>query len=111
MTLSDRHPRKLRGIARAFAPWARCWPMRRTNVHAMMPLMPKLALIAGALGVVGRAFLEHLETLADWEVVALSRRAPDFPTRARFIAVDLADADDCKAKLHGLVPITHLFYA
>jgi nucleoside-diphosphate-sugar epimerase len=74
-------------------------------------LMPNLALIAGALGVVGRAFLEHLETLADWEVVALSRRAPDFPARARFITVDLADADDCKAKLHGLVPITHLFYA
>ena len=39
--------------------------------------MPK-ALVVGALGVVGRACVEYLTTMPDWEVVALSRRAPGF---------------------------------
>jgi nucleoside-diphosphate-sugar epimerase len=73
--------------------------------------MPNVALIAGALGVVGRAILEHLEALAGWEVVALSRRAPDFPTRVRWITVDLADTAECRAKLHTLTSVTHVFYA
>jgi nucleoside-diphosphate-sugar epimerase len=73
--------------------------------------MPNVALIAGALGVVGRAILQHLETLPGWEVVALSRRAPDFRSRARFIAVDLADLADCRAKLHDFSAVTHVFYS
>jgi nucleoside-diphosphate-sugar epimerase len=72
--------------------------------------MPNVALIAGARGVVGRAILQHLEAIAGWEVVALARHAPDFPTRAHFIAVDFADAVDCRAKLHALAPVTHVFY-
>jgi nucleoside-diphosphate-sugar epimerase len=73
--------------------------------------MTKVALVAGGLGVVGRALLEHLEGEQDWEVIALSRRAPDFPTRARFIAVDLADRANCEAKLNGLADVTHVFFA
>jgi nucleoside-diphosphate-sugar epimerase len=72
--------------------------------------MPHVALIAGGLGVVGRAILEHLESIAGWEIIALARRAPDFPNRAHFIAVDLADAVDCQAKLHALTSVTHVFY-
>tara|TARA_A100001037_G_C15125231_1_gene625839 strand:+ start:297 stop:1346 length:1050 start_codon:yes stop_codon:yes gene_type:complete len=68
------------------------------------------ALIAGALGVTGRALVEHLEGQPDWDVVALSRRAPDFETTARFISVDLTDAADCRAKLGQLADITHIFY-
>ena len=49
--------------------------------------MPK-ALVVGALGVVGRANVEYLTTLPDWSVVGLSRRAPDFDTRAQFISCD-----------------------
>ncbi|MBT3400424.1 MAG: NAD-dependent epimerase/dehydratase family protein, partial [Rhodospirillaceae bacterium] len=49
------------------------------------------ALIAGALGVVGRALVEHLEDDPDWEVVGLSRRAPDFETSATFLSLDLLD--------------------
>ncbi len=71
----------------------------------------KTAVIVGALGVVGRNLLHHLEPDPDWELVGLSRRAPDFETRARFIAVDLLDRVDAEAKLSGLTQATHIFYA
>ncbi|HCP00671.1 MAG: NAD-dependent dehydratase [Alphaproteobacteria bacterium] len=71
--------------------------------------MPK-ALIAGALGVTGRALLCHLEGLINWDIVALSRRAPDFKSRATFLSVDLNDAADCRAQLAGHSDITHIFY-
>ena len=48
-----------------------------------------VALIAGALGVVGRALVEHLENDPKWDVIGLSRRSPDFETSAKFISVDL----------------------
>lgn len=69
------------------------------------------ALIVGALGVTGRALVEYLEDKPDWNIVALSRRAPDFPTRATFLSVDLTDAADCRAKLAEHPEITHVFYA
>jgi nucleoside-diphosphate-sugar epimerase len=68
------------------------------------------ALIAGALGVVGRALVEHLEDDPDWRVIGLSRRAPDFGTSATFLSVDLLDAADTKAKLGGLADVTHVFF-
>ena len=43
-------------------------------------------LIAGALGLVGRAALEHFEAQEGWDIVAMARRAPDFPTGARFLS-------------------------
>ena len=36
--------------------------------------LKKTALIAGTTGVVGRALLEHLETAADWDIVAAEAR-------------------------------------
>ena len=62
--------------------------------------MPK-ALVVGALGVVGRANVEYLTTLPDWSVVALSRRAPDFDTRARFISCDVTDRNALRSALAG----------
>ena len=73
--------------------------------------MKKTALIAGTTGVVGRALLEHLETQLDWDIIALSRRPPDFPTRARFLSIDLANRSDVSAKLSGVKGITHVFFA
>ncbi len=72
--------------------------------------MTKTALIAGALGVVGRALLNFLEQEQDWEIIALSRRSPDFPTRARFIPTDLGDPADCAKKLGALDQVTHVFF-
>lgn len=68
------------------------------------------AVIAGALGVTGRALLEYLEDKPDWDIVALSRRTPDFETRAQFIPVDLSDAATTKAALGGLTQATHIFH-
>lgn len=71
----------------------------------------KKAVVVGALGVIGRKLVEHLGTLGDWEIVGLSRRAPDFDSGAQFISVDLLDRADAEAKLGGLDDVTHIFYA
>ena len=71
----------------------------------------KVFIVAGALGIVGRALVEHLESRDEWEVIALSRRAPDFSTRARFVSVDLLDSADCAAKLGEFSRATHVFYS
>lgn len=71
----------------------------------------KVCIVAGALGIVGRALVEHLESNDEWEVIALSRRAPDFETRARFVQVDLFNIEDCRAKLGEFTRATHVFYS
>ena len=70
----------------------------------------KVALVAGASGIVGRGVVEHLTSLDDWDIIGLARRPYD-KGRGRFLAVDLLDLDDCKVKLGGLGRITHVFYA
>ena len=68
-------------------------------------------LIAGALGIVGRATLAQYEAMPGWQIVGLSRRAPDFDTSAQFIQVDLANAADSRARLADLRGVTHIVYA
>ncbi len=68
-------------------------------------------LIAGALGLVGRAALERFEADPGWEILALARRAPDFATRARFLPVDLTDRAATLAALGGVRGITRVLYA
>jgi nucleoside-diphosphate-sugar epimerase len=63
----------------------------------MCEMAKKTALVVGALGVVGRAMLTYLETLPDWDVIGVSRRLPDFPTKARFKQLDLTEAAACMA--------------
>jgi len=68
-------------------------------------------LIVGASGLVGsaaaRAFLD-----AGWSVVAASRRRPELLEGRRFehLALDLTDADACRAAVRGLGHITHIVY-
>ena len=71
----------------------------------------KVALAIGATGIIGRSFIRHVDKLDDWEVIALSRRPPDWPTRARHVAADLSDPADAKAKLGELKDVTHVFYS
>jgi len=73
--------------------------------------MTNRIVIAGALGTVGRAALEHFEKLDDWEVIALSRRPPDFANKATWLSVNLQDPEDCRTKLATLKDVTHLAYA
>jgi nucleoside-diphosphate-sugar epimerase len=72
--------------------------------------MPK-ALVVGALGVVGRANVEFLAERTDWDVVALSRRAPDFDTRVRFLSADLMKIESLRVALKGQADITHVIFA
>ncbi|HTU25007.1 MAG TPA: SDR family oxidoreductase [Pirellulales bacterium] len=68
------------------------------------------AVVAGALGVSGRAIVNHLVGLGAWDVVGLSRRRPDFPTPARFLAVDLLDRADVERHLDEFRGTTHVFF-
>lgn len=67
-------------------------------------------LVVGATGLVGRNVLRHFEAKPDWGLTALSRRAPDFPTRARFVAADLRDPAACAEAATRLSHITHVLY-
>ena len=69
------------------------------------------AVVVGGLGVIGRALIDHLTADPTWDVVALSRRAPDFATPAHFISVDLSDKDGAVTALADLDKTTHIFYA
>ena len=71
----------------------------------------KKALVAGALGVTGRAAVNYLTSLGDWEVIGLSRRSPEFQTSAKYIAVDLLDRSALEERLRGITDITHIFFA
>lgn len=71
----------------------------------------KKALVAGALGVSGRALVQHLVSLEDWEVIGLSRRSPEFQSPARHIAIDLLNRSEVDACLDSLGGVTHVFYA
>ncbi len=70
----------------------------------------KTALVLGATGVSGRALIEHLTALPDWDVIAASRKPPYFETSARFVAVDLMDAENSRSVLASLHEVTHVFY-
>lgn len=76
----------------------------------MIPCMKK-ALVAGALGVTGRAVVNHLVSLGDWEVIGLSRRSPEFQTTAKYLSVDLLNQSDLEARLSGITDVTHIFFA
>jgi nucleoside-diphosphate-sugar epimerase len=56
------------------------------------------------------AILDKLEHDPDWDIIALSRRKPDFPTRAKFLALDLGDKSTVAAVKDHLRTVTHLFY-
>lgn len=73
----------------------------------------KVALIAGASGLVGRAIAKRLLATGDWKVIGLARRPPLASTNSpmEWIALDLANADDCKRGLAHLKDVTHIFYA
>jgi nucleoside-diphosphate-sugar epimerase len=68
-------------------------------------------LVAGAGGLVGRAAIDQYRSEGGWDVVALSRRAPEPPTGAAHLAVDLMDVEACRARLGELRGVSHIVYA
>ncbi|MEM6256104.1 MAG: NAD-dependent epimerase/dehydratase family protein [Cyanobacteria bacterium P01_D01_bin.156] len=73
-------------------------------------MITKKALVVGASGGIGQNLVRFLSKQTDWEIVGLSRKAPQFESTAQFIAVDLLDRDDVMAKLRELADVTHIFY-
>jgi nucleoside-diphosphate-sugar epimerase len=74
-------------------------------------LTKRVNLVAGALGVAGRAAIEELcKNKAD-TTIGLSRRQPDFDSPATFISVDLLDEKNSAQVLKSLDGITHVYYA
>jgi nucleoside-diphosphate-sugar epimerase len=71
----------------------------------------KLAVVVGALGVIGRYIVERLLAEAGWSVIGLSRRAAPSTSRYRHLSLDLLDKDALGAKLAELKDATHVFYA
>lgn len=70
-----------------------------------------VAVVVGALGIIGRYIVERLLAEADWHVVGLSRRAAPEGPRYRHLQVDLLDAAACNDRLAQLTDATHVFYA
>jgi nucleoside-diphosphate-sugar epimerase len=68
----------------------------------------RVALVAGANGLIGRHLIVHL-VRRGWDVIALSRK-PSAGIAVRTVAVDLADAADARAKAAALSGVTHVFY-
>lgn len=68
-------------------------------------------LVAGALGVVGRASLDHYAARPGWRVIGLARRPRPEDVRAEWIAADLKDREALRAALAGTGPISHVVYA
>src|SRR5438445_13874519 len=75
-----------------------------------MPTATRTALVTGASGLAGGYMLAHLLEQGGWDIIAVSRRKPRIPGDYRYIAVDLLDPADCRAKLGPLKNIFHLFY-
>ncbi|WP_374956885.1 NAD-dependent epimerase/dehydratase family protein [Paraburkholderia sp. BL18I3N2] len=70
----------------------------------------KTVVVAGAVGVIGRGVLAHYED-KNVNLVAVSRRTPDFTSRAKHFPVDLLDRDSCEALLSQVPDATHLVLA
>ncbi|MGZ5909198.1 MAG: NAD-dependent epimerase/dehydratase family protein, partial [Reyranella sp.] len=68
-------------------------------------------LIAGATGLVGYAATKHFAREPGCEVIAVSRRRPDETFGARWLPLDLADADACARLAPEFAGVTHLVYA
>jgi nucleoside-diphosphate-sugar epimerase len=66
--------------------------------------LTKVALVAGAGGIIGKALLEEIDRTPDWRGVALSRSRGD-------IVADLGDAQATRAALAAARNVTHVFYA
>jgi nucleoside-diphosphate-sugar epimerase len=74
-------------------------------------MVKRKILVAGASGLVGFGAVRHFAKLPDWEVIAVSRRAPAAVPGVQFESVDLLDAARCRETFGRMSDVTHLAYA
>ena len=68
------------------------------------------ALVVGASGVIGYAATKHFASLAEWDVVGVSRRLPMDLDGATLVSLDLLDAEACRELADAHRDVTHLVY-
>src|SRR4051794_23286236 len=85
----------------------------RCNDCDPVAVVKQKVVVFGALGLVGRSVVDALESHDDWHVIGVSRRTPDFHSRARFVALDLLDSRACDALFSQaeFADVTHVVYA
>ncbi len=90
----------------------------------------KVAIVAGAAGIIGRNLIIHLSKVKfllylcyqlfnfnllkhrpDFEIIGISRRAPDYESTQKHVAADLLNVADTEQKLKGFTNVTHIFFA
>lgn len=74
----------------------------------------RVAVIAGATGIVGRRIAANLAAQGGWQVFGFSRRLPEASEREsgiEYIPLDLTDREACAVAVAGLQDITHFFNA
>lgn len=72
--------------------------------------MSKVALVAGAAGVVGGALVAHLAARPGWRVIGLGRRGGRASETVSHLALDLTDAAACRSSAGALRDVTHVYY-
>ena len=88
----------------------RACSLDETGVHDVATDM-KIALVIGSTGVAGRALVEHLTSLPEWEVLGVARKPVNPGNRAKFISVDLSDPAAARRALAEAQNVTHVFYS
>ena len=73
-------------------------------------MVKRTALVPGALGVTGRAIIEHLDNNPNWNIIGLSRRPPNYNSKAKFLSVDLLNRSECNSIAEHLAETTHVFF-
>jgi len=68
----------------------------------------KVALVAGGNGIIGKALIEHLQSLPDWTVRSIARRPHKLVPS---VVADLYDPAATREALSACSDTTHLFYA
>lgn len=69
----------------------------------------KTLLVVGATGLLGQAALNHFRDLPGWDVIGLSRRAPDIEG-VRHLPADLTDLESFVRHGPALKSVTHVLY-
>lgn len=70
----------------------------------------QVAVILGGTGMVGANMAQLLDRVGGWDVTLVSRRPPHFETRARHVALDMSDPEECVRVLGRLERTTHIFW-
>ena len=72
----------------------------------------RTVLIAGASGVIGQSAVARFAA-EGWNVMAVSRRAPDVAagSRVRHVSLDLRDSAACRVAADAFAGVTHVVYA